>query len=179
MIDWSIMATIAAPLIALFVGATLNRAIERRARLVSYLGHVAAHRIDLENGNQLDVFTHSIVLKNNGRSPAHNVRITHTTLPSFNVRSGVMFTTETLPSGEIDIVISVLVPRQEITISYLYHPPTTWSQVNGQIKSDEGMAQVLTVLPVVQFPKWVNAIAAGLMFIGLIALLYVTANLVM
>ncbi len=176
-IEWSIVATIAAPLVALFVGAALNRAIESRARLVSYLGHVSAHRINLETENHLDVFTHSIVLKNNGRSPAHNVRITHTILPSFNVHPGVVFTRETLPSGEVDIVIPVLVPHQEITISYLYHPPTTWNQINGHIKSDEGMAKVLTVLPMIQYPKWANAIVGSLMFVGLMALLYVIAHL--
>ena len=36
-IAWNVVAIIAAPLIALFVGAVLNRAIESRPRLVTYL----------------------------------------------------------------------------------------------------------------------------------------------
>ena len=63
-IQWSIVATIAAPIIALFVGAALNRAVERRPRLVTYLGHVSAHRVEGEGGAPFDVFTHSVVLKN-------------------------------------------------------------------------------------------------------------------
>ena len=43
-IAWNVVAITAAPLIALFVGAVLNRAIESRPRLVTYLGHVSALR---------------------------------------------------------------------------------------------------------------------------------------
>ena len=172
-IDWNIVATIAAPLIALLVGAALNRAIEGRSRLISYLGHASAHHIELEDGTPLDIHTHSIVLKNAGRRPARNVRLTHAVLPNFNVYPGVDFNIEKLPSGDIDIVLPVLVSQQEITISYLYHPPITWKDVNGLIKSDEGFAKVVSVLPTIQYPAWVNTIATGLTLIGLIASLYV------
>ena len=36
-----------------------------------------------------------------------------------------------------------LVPNEQVTISYLYFPPTTWKQINGPVKSDEGLARVL------------------------------------
>ena len=70
------------------------------------------------------------------------------------------------------MVISTLVPGQQVTISYLYFPPTTWQDINVSVRSDEGFAKVLNVLPMVQYPKWFNAIAAGLMLIGLSTLLY-------
>ena len=176
-IQWSIVATISAPIIALFVGVALNRAVERRSRLVTYLGHVSAHRVEHEGGAPFNVFTHSVVLKNAGRSSAHNVRLTHSILPTFNVHPGIAYEIERLPNGEIDIVIPVLVPRQEITISYLYYPPTTWDRINGSVKSDEGLAKFLTVLPAVRYPTWVNAIAGGLVLVGIVALLYVIVEL--
>lgn len=73
MVDWSIVATIAAPLITLVAGALLNRAIENRPRLLTYLGHVSAHRLTQADGTPYDVFTHSVVLRNSGRRPANNV----------------------------------------------------------------------------------------------------------
>ena len=176
-IDWGIVATVAAPVIALFIGAALNRAIERRPRLVTYLGHVSAHRVEREGGAPFNVFTHSVVLKNAGRSPAHNVRLSHSILPNFNVHPSIVYETERLPNGDVDIVIPVLVPGQEITISYLYYPPTTWDKINGSVKSDEGLAKFITVLPAVRYPTWVNAIAGGLMLAGAVALLYMVVEL--
>ena len=44
-IDWNIVAMIAAPLIAGVAGAALNHWLEGRPRLISYIGHVPAHRI--------------------------------------------------------------------------------------------------------------------------------------
>ena len=43
-INWSAVATIAAPIIALFAGVWINRRFESRAVLVSYFGHVAVFR---------------------------------------------------------------------------------------------------------------------------------------
>ena len=172
-VDWNIVATIAAPLIALFLGAALNRKLERRARLITYLGHVSAHRVEPEMGNSFNVFTHSIVLRNAGRSAARNVRVTHSTLPNYSVFPGITYGVEHLPDGETDIVIPILVPEQEITISYLYYPPTTWDKINSTVRSDDGFAKVMNVLPTIQYPKWINATAGSLMLIGIVALLYV------
>ena len=176
-IHWNIVATIVAPIIALFVGAALHRMIERRPRLVMYLGHVSSHRIDEGAKTPFDVYTHSVVLKNAGRSPAHNVRLTHAILPNYDVYPIIQYETESLPNGEVDIVIPVLVPQQELTISYLYYPPTTWDKINGSVKSDEGLAKFLRVLPTVRHPAWVNGIAGGLILIGAVALLYVLVEL--
>ena len=172
-IAWNVVAIIAAPLIALFVGAVLNRAIESRPRLVTYLGHVSAHRLKREDNTSYDIFTHSVVLRNSGRRPATNVRLAHPYLPDFNVFPSVGYRVENLPGGGREIVMPTLVPNEQVTISYLYFPPTTWKQINGPVKSDEGLARVLQVLPTEQYPMWFNRLAAGLILIGLIALVYV------
>lgn len=170
--DLNVYAVFLAPIVALFVGAALNHIIRSRPRVTTYLSHTSAHRIPLQDGQFLDVYTHSIVLKNSGRKAAKNVRIGHTTLPNYNVIPQVNFTAEELPDGGSDIVIPTLVPGEQITVSYLYYPPTTWRDINTSVKSDEGFAKVLNVLPMVQFPKWFNAIMAALILVGLSTLLY-------
>ena len=177
-IEWDVVAKVATPLMALVLGVMLNRVLERRPRLITYLGHVSAHRTQQQDGSALDVFTHSIVLKNSGRKAAHNVRISHSVLPSFNVFPSVKYDLEVLQDGVTDIVLPVLIPGEEVTISYLYFPPVTWENVNGPVKSDEGFAKVMRVLPTVQYPRWLNTLAAVLMFVGMVSLIYVVLNLV-
>ncbi|MDE0127992.1 MAG: hypothetical protein OXQ86_00300 [Gammaproteobacteria bacterium] len=177
-VEWNVVATIAAPLIALVIGAALNRAIERRARLVTYLGHVSAHKVNQTSGPPLDVFTHSVVLKNSGRKAAKNVKLAHSILPSFHVIPSVNYEIEQLPDGGANIVIPALIPDEQVTISYLYFPPTTWDKINGPIRSDEGFARVMQVLPTVQAPNWLNQILAGLALLGLTALIYVLFTVV-
>ncbi|MFQ5956046.1 MAG: hypothetical protein ACE5JZ_13355, partial [Kiloniellales bacterium] len=165
-IDWGVVTTIAAPLVALFVGALVNRALESRPRLVTYLGHVSVHTLKQHDGSTSDVYTHSVVLRNAGRRPATNVRLAHPYLPDFNVLPDVEHRVEDLPGGGKEIVIPTLVPNEQVTISYLYFPPVTWNQINDQIKSDEGLAKVLQVLPTQQYPRWFNRLAAGFMLAG-------------
>ncbi len=172
-IDWDIAATIASPIIALFVGAFLNRAVESRPRLVTYLGHVGVHNLTQTDGTPMHVFTHSVVLRNSGRRPATNVRIAHPYLPDFHVLPDIEYEINDLPGGGREIAFPTLVPNEEVSISYLYFPPVAWNQINGPIKSDEGLAKVLEVLPTQQYPMWFNRLAAGLMLVGLIAVGYV------
>jgi hypothetical protein len=171
-VDWSVVATVATPLIALVAGAAINRALESRPKLVTYLGHVSAHRVQPESGTPYDIFTHSVVLRNSGRRPATNVRLAHPYLPNFSVLPRVAYRVDDLPGGGKEIVIPTLVPKEQVTVSYLYFPPITWSQINGPIKSDEGMDRVLQVLPTQQYPMWFNLLAAGLMLSGLITIAY-------
>ena len=171
-IEWNVVATIAAPLIALVIGAALNHAIERRARLVTYLGHVSAHKVQQTSGPPLDVFAHSVVLRNSGRKAANNVKLAHSILPSFNVIPSMNFEVEQLPDGGANIVIPKLIPDEQVTISYLYFPPTTWDKINGPIRSDEGFARVMQVLPTVQAPNWLTRLLTSLALLGLTALIY-------
>ena len=177
-VEWDLVVTIAVPLITLVLGAALNRAIERRARLVTYLGHVSAHKVNQTSGPPLDVFTHSVVLKNSGRKAAKNVKLAHSILPSFNVIPSVKYEIEQLPDGGENIVIPTLIPDEQVTISYLYFPPTTWDKINGPIRSDEGFAKVMQILPTVQAPNWLNHLLAGLALLGLTALIYIVFRVV-
>ena len=75
-------------------------------------------------------------------------------------------------------MIPKVVPNQQLTISYLYFPPTTYANVNAGVKCDEGFATVIPVLLQRQYPRWFNYTAATLMIVGLVALVYGLVELV-
>jgi len=171
-LNWPIIISIAIPLITLFLGAILNRLIERRAKITTYLGHASIFEVHPPNGPPFFVHTHGIVVTNVGGKAANNVRISHHQLPHFYIWPTVPHLVEDLPQGGKDIVIPILVPGQQLTISYLYYPPVTWNLVNSGTRSDEGLAKVLNVLPVRQFSKPVNFFLFYLMLMGTISTLY-------
>ena len=168
-IDWHIVAIIAAPIITLFIGAALERTIRERARVVAYLGEVSVFTIRNEDNPPFNVHTHSVVVRNAGRRPAHNVRLGHQYLPP-NVR--IFPEIEHMRNAADEIVFPTLVPGEQVTVGYLYHPPVVWTQINGQIKSDDGMAKILNVLPTPQLPTWIIRSVWFLMSVGVITLVY-------
>lgn len=171
-IDWNAVATVAAPIIALFVGVWVNRRFESRPKLISYFSHVSAFRHIPEGGEPLQVNTHSVVLRNTGRRSATNVRLHHANLPNFNIWPVVVHNIETLPDGSQDIVIPALIPGEEITVSYLYFPPLVAGQINAGIKCDQGFANQITVLLQRQYPRWFNRTVIVLFFVGVVTVCY-------
>jgi hypothetical protein len=171
-INWCAVATIVAPIIALFVGVWINRRFESRPILISFFGHVAAFRTTPPSGQPIDVHTHAVVLRNIGRRSATNVRLRHNVLPDFVIWPDVQHRVEDLSGGNREIVIPTLVPGEQIIVSYLYFPPLTFAQVNAGIRSNEGFAREIPVLVQRVHPRWFNLLAAALMLIGLLSLVY-------
>ncbi|MDT4329593.1 hypothetical protein RPD76_06715 [Methylomonas sp. MV1] len=118
-------------------------------------------------------------MRNAGRKAAHNVRLSHTVLPpNVTVHPPVQYTIERNPEGAGEILIPVLVAKEQVTVSYLYFPPLTWNQVNASTKSDEGFAKILNVIPMPQPSKAVLAAVWSLIFVGASFLFYWLAKLV-
>ena len=176
-IDWVVVATIAAPIITLFIGVWVNRHFENRPILLSYFSHISAFQFTPPGGQPVQVNTHSVVLKNTGRRSATNVRLSHNVLPDFSIWPALGYRVEDLPGGSREIVIPTLVPREEVTVSYLYFPPLTADQINAGIKSEQGFARTIPVLLQRQYPQWFNLTAAGFILVGIVALLYVAYHL--
>lgn len=169
-INWLVVVTVAGPVLAVLLGAWLSRVLERRPRLITWLGHASAIQIRPPQGQPMYVHTHAVVVRNVGRRPATNVRIGHNYLPpDFSIYPSVNFQVNTLPAGGAEVVFPVLVPNKQITITYLYYPPVTWGQVNAYTKSDEGLARVISVLPAPQPPRWFVRTAWVLIFVGFVA----------
>jgi hypothetical protein len=112
---------------------------------------------------------------------AHNVHVPHNfalTPPlNFSIQPPTAFTRTPLAGGGEEITFPVLAPGQQVTVSYLYFPPLFFHQINLPINSDEGMARMLTVLPTPQLPRWRLVIVWVLMFIGVVALIYLLTEL--
>lgn len=174
-VDWDLAFRIGLPFATLFAGVAINRAFERRSKLIAYYGHVSAHRIQPvpPNTEVFFVNTHSIVLRNAGRLLTKNIRVHHRIRPvNIDVVPAVPHTFETMADGSTDLCIPTLPPGSEITISYLYYDPLTWDQINGFIVSDDGQAKVVKTVHATLWPKWVTLSLAILVLIGTITLLY-------
>lgn len=174
-INWILVATIAAPIITPFLAVFLDRRFERRPILISYFGHVSAFRVE-QPGGPLLVNTHAVVLRNAGRRSATNIRLRHNILPNFVIWPALQHHVEELPGDGREIVIPILVPGEEVTVSYLYFAPVTVAQINSGIRSDEGFARQIPVLLARQYPKWLSWAVATLVLIGLVAIIYVAIS---
>lgn len=171
-IDLPLVQRILEPVVIGFVLFFGQRFFERRARLVVYYGNVGFFQ--LPTGN---VHTHTVVIRNAGKLPAHNVRIPHTgPLAAANIHVSVLpqalYDVRPLPTGGEELHFAVVAPGQTLTISYLYYPPIVWNQINQAVMSDEGPARVLRVLPTPQFPRWALALLWGLIGIGALTCVY-------
>lgn len=166
-VDWQIVGDVIVPFVTLVLGFVLNRALESRPNVISYLGHVGSHRVKRDDDSEYFVYTHSIIVRNAGRRPAKNVRVSHVYLPpNVNVLPDTKYSIERTPGGGADIVFPALVPNEQVTISYLYFPPITWGQIVGTVKSDEGLAKIISVLPAQQYPTWVLRLLQALTLLG-------------
>jgi len=175
--DWTLFANVAWPVVLLVIGALVNRYFERRPRLITYYGHTSAFR--LRTAEQSEVFTHSIVIRNAGRKSATNVAVGHNFFPrDYQIFPAISHEIRKVSDVGDEIFIPVLVPGEQITISYLYWPPVTYAQVNTYVKSDDGFAKVLRVIPTPQSPKWLLATIWALVTLGAITALYFLVLLV-
>src|SRR5690606_9612987 len=103
-INWGLVATIASPILALFVGAWFDRFLAGRPRLVSFLLHASAVTMH-KAANPITVNTHSIVIKNPRRTDALNIRVGHNLLPDFHVYPDIQYEIVDLPGGGKEILI--------------------------------------------------------------------------
>lgn len=174
--DWSLVVEIAKPLVSAGVGLLIGQAIERRAKLVTFYGHVSSFTLQGQNPGVVN--THALIVRNTGRLACKNVRLSHNVVvPNVTVYPDVSYMRNSLPGGGEEILFPVLVPQEQVTISYLYFPPLTWNQINSSVRSDEGIARVLNVLPTPQLPTWARRAFIGLFYLGLISSIYILAEM--
>lgn len=175
-IDWTLLAPWPGPILAAFVGAAIARFVEKKPKLIAYVKHSSAVTVHPPNSQPADVHTHSVVVRNAGRQTANNVRLGHQFLPDFSVYPSIRYEVSDLPAGGKEIVFPFFVPGDEATITYLYFPPVLWSGINTHVKSDEGFAQILNVLPTPQLPAWQQLVFIALFFLGVSAAIYLLSQ---
>jgi hypothetical protein len=171
--DWQPIATIAAPIIAFFLGLAWQRWLENRPVLISHYGHIAAFAVNQPGGNQFRIHTHAVVLRNVSRKAATNVRLHQCgVVPNFQIWQDLPHNVETLPGGSQDIMIPSLPPGRQIIISYLYFPPLTADQINAGLDCDQGSVRQIPVLLQRAYPRWIIYTTRVLSLIGVITIVY-------
>jgi len=173
--DFEIFTRLAAPALAALLGGLLKYYLEGRSKLTVYLGHASTHPLPNDQGNNLPmtVHTHSIVVRNTGKKSANNVRIGHAVFPeSYQIFPAISHSISDGQGQSKEIIIPIMVPNEQITISYLYHSGIFWNQISSYVKSDEGMAKEISLTPSVPLSKFVAAILWLFVFVGLSTILY-------
>lgn len=169
--DYDVIAKCLGPVLSLVIGAIFKNYIEARSKIVSFIGHASA--FTLQGASPTVIHTHSVVVRNTGRKAATNVRLTHAYLPpDITVHPPVQYSILRNPEGSAEIIFPILVPKEQVTVSYLYFPPLLWSQINSHAKSDEGFAKIINVIPMPQPNKGVIFGIWALTFIGASFLFY-------
>lgn len=159
------------------IGAVVKRYAEARSRVISFIGNVSA--FTLQDEHHTVVHTHSVVVRNAGRKAAPNVRLMHGILPpNVTVYPQIKHSVERNSDGSGEIVFPMLVPKEQVTVSYLYFPPVLWSHINSSTKSDDGFAKIINVVPVPRPSKFVIGIVWLLMFVGASFILYWLVRLI-
>jgi hypothetical protein len=174
-VDWNIVLTIAMPIVSIFIGAVVTFLFTNRERLITHYGHVSSFKVKPNDPEQEEywVYTHSVVIRNIGRKTAKNVRMGHAVLPyNINVEPDIEYTKNELPGGGVELVFPNLVPKKQVTLSYLYFPPLTYNQINTHVESDEGPAKVVNALLQPQPAKWLVIVLWFLILSGGISIIY-------
>lgn len=111
-INWLVLSTIIGPLLGGIILVALDRWLERRPKLISWLVHASAVQMPPlpTGGHATIVHTHSVVARNAGRRTANNVRLGHNYLPlSYSVYPPVAYNVQTTPGGVSEIVTRIRV----------------------------------------------------------------------
>lgn len=206
-VNWPLVVQVGSPILALFAGALLNHLLERRERVIAHLGHISSFKLtqneipaatvqEAQEGavvasqtSELQthpeetptgswVYTHSVIVRNTGSKTATNIRLGHNILPHVTINPDIDYSIRDLPGGGKEIVIPRLVPKKEVTVSYLYFPPITWDRINTYLETDNGPIKVVQVLLQIQPPKWLLRIIWVVLIIGLIGIAYSMAEII-
>jgi hypothetical protein len=154
--------------------AVAQRALLERPRLISFMLNASAVTLPPQPGaNAVTVNSHSIVLRNAGRKSANNVRMGHAILPAFSVFPQLQYRVDALPGGGSEIVFPMLVPNEQVTITFLYFAPLVWNQISIMSpRSDEGLAKVVTAISTPQLAAWLVRALWALITVGAATTIY-------
>lgn len=164
---------IVSPILTLIASAIITQYAERKSKLISYIGHISNFNITGQDKNpDTKVFTHSVIIRNAGKKTAKDIKIGHHYLPlhiDFLPQARHKIEREQNPP---EIIIDSLVPKEQITISYLYVDPYRVDDIHSYIKSDDGFAKEIKVIPTIQYPKSFLNVLRVLMFAGASLFIY-------
>lgn len=176
-LNWDAVIKLGSGVLAAVVAWALKMWSERGAKVIAYYRHSSAITMpptQASTGQEPTVVhTHSVVIRNVGRKAATNVRLSHFYLPpAFSLWPAVQYRVEPVQNSGEDVVIPTLVPNQEVTVNYLYFPPLLYTGVNSSVRTDEGFARIVNVLPTPEPSPWVVRSRTALMVVGVATAIY-------
>ena len=180
MIDWSVFFQIATPVVTACVTVFVTKYFSERERLIAHYGHIASHALNsVVKGREVThINTHAVVIRNDGNKTATNVRISHNVLPDVKIYPETDYRIMDLPSGGRELLIPRITPKKDYTISYLYFPPITYSDIRANIESDAGPAKVIDVRLQRIFPWWFNLLCLIAVILGLVTFFYIVYEVI-
>lgn len=174
-VDWKIIAQIASPVIAFFLG----RFLERKPKIIAYYSNISA--VTVKTNEPILVHIHSITIRNKGGMAATNIRVGHRIDlegMNFSLYPSHKYEIVKFPNYEgSELVLSKLLPKETLTINYLYYPPLLFNQIHSHLKHDGGIGKVVDGMSLPTPSKIQLCIVYTLMGIGSIALAYLAVML--
>jgi len=156
--------------ITILAGFILYKIQTKKPKLVSYLTNIAS--FFLPGPPPLTVGTHTITIQNNGRGAAEDIEVCHSQLPFFNVFPDTRYEVEDTPQGSKIIKFERLLPKQMITISYLYiNTPNSTVYLPLYARSKEMNAKIIRTFHSPIYPKKLQYAVGILLLLGSIFLL--------
>lgn len=169
---------IIAPLLAVVLAFILGRIFKDKPKLIHFYGHVSVFKL---NDTKADVFTHNIIIRNIGKEPAKNIKIGHNNLPKdYVIYPPSKCEVEVLQDGTEELIVPSLLPKEQMTISYLYFPPLTYDKINTSCKHESGFSKYYDALPTPMPSKkiiWLIYILMGLGILFIINLVLAFSGL--
>jgi len=172
----ALQPVILAGILSLVGGILLEKFRNKQPKILYYLSNISDFQVPstTREGQQQTIFvnTHSIVVQNAGRAPAHNIEVVHRPIADqnfwFRINPDITYSEGRTPEGGRILKFPHLLPGQMVTISYLYTYPHQIQHIHNYVKSDEVAGQAINVFHVMQTPKWLQHIFLWLAFLGVI-----------
>lgn len=165
--------------ITIIIGLIIQKILERRSRLIYYITNVSAFAVP-DTNPPLNLFFHSLVIRNQGKKEAEEVEICHNfpiTLYKIYPNKNVSFK-ESASADRPILLIDSLAPGETITLTYLQYAPLNLHFLYQYIKSKEGLAKQITMALQRIFPKQVNYVIVAFLIWGIFCFLYFLSKLI-
>ena len=154
-----------------FVGGWALKYVGPKSKLVYWFTHNSFSQIPQPGtGNTFTLITSSVTVQNLGRRPATNVELVYTGAPShYNFTPARTHTQHGTPQGQHVIAVPSLGHNEWFTIEVIGFGT---APALLHLRSDDGAAQLVPMMPQRIWPRWVNWVSAILVLTGAGVLLY-------
>lgn len=182
-----------ATIITAFLTFLINKLLKRKNPIrISYLLSTTG-KISLPNSTPSFALinTHTIIVCNPYNRLVKDIRIQNY-LPQELLNDGFKSISEIItifPSTEYEIkkiddstveeiIFSKLIPKESITITYMYKPTVYFHQFNISVKSDDGFAKPTKYAPQILYPNWLNILLLILIMVGSVTVINLILNFI-